>query len=237
LRQPPDALARAPARNRRRPSPVCPRADSELLAYPKSNAKEPAVNLRFASAVLAAAVAVPAAAAPEVYVIDPVHSQPQWEARHIGFSNQHGSFGKASGKVTLDRAEKKGSIDVTIDSTSIRTYDGRLDAIVKGEKFFNVDKYPTITFKSDDLKFDGDHLAAVNGELTMLGVAKPVTLTVSGFTCGPQTFNKKPMCAAEATATIKRSDWGMTNGVNIGNPGDEIKLTIPVEAYLEQPQG
>jgi polyisoprenoid-binding protein YceI len=186
--------------------------------------------------MLAALVAVPAAAA-DVYLIDPVHSQPHWEARHVGFSSQYGTFGKVSGKVTLDRAAKKGSVELTIDAASIRTYDPRLDAIVKGERFLNVEKFPTMTFTSSDVKFDGDRVVAVNGELTMLGVTKPVQLAVSDFACGPNPFNKKPMCGADATATIKRSEWGMTFGINIGNPADEIKLLLPVEARLEEPQG
>lgn len=194
------------------------------------------MNVRILAAVTAMSCAMPVLA-DDVYVIDPVHSQPQWEATHIGFSKQHGNFGRATGKVALDRTAKKGTVDVTIDATTIRTYDGRLDAIVKSEKYFDVEKYPTITFRSNDVRFDNDHVVAVNGDLTMHGITKPVTLAVTGFTCGQQTFNKKPMCGAEATATIKRSDFGMTTGLAIGNPGDEIKLTIPVEAYLEQPQG
>jgi len=194
------------------------------------------VNARFVVVVLASLPAFAAVAAEESYVIDPVHSQPQWEATHIGFSKQHGNFGKATGKVTLDRDAKKGTIDVTIDAASIRTYDPRLDAVVKSDRYFDVEKYPTITFKSTDVRFDGDQVVGANGELTMHGVTKPVVLTVTGFKCGQQTFNKKPMCGAEATATIKRSDFDMTNALNIGNPGDEIKLTLPVEAYLDQPQ-
>ena len=197
--------------------------------------EETVVTARLA-VVIAAALPALAVAAPE-YTIDPVHSQPQWEATHIGFSSQHGSFGKVSGKVMLDRDAKKGSIELAIDAASIRTYDPRLDAIVKSERFFNVDKFPTITFKSDDVRFDGDRVVAANGELTMLGVTKPVMLTVADFRCGANTFNKKPMCGADATATIKRSDFGMTYGINIGNPGDEIKLSLPVEGYLDQPQG
>ncbi len=184
------------------------------------------------AAAIAAAVAMPVAAE-ESYVVDPVHSQPQWEARHIGFSLQHGSFGKATGKVTLDRAAKKGAVDIVIDATSIRTYDPRLDAIVKGERFFNVEKFPTITFKSTSVAFQGDAVTAVDGELTMVGVTKPVNLKVVDFACGENPFNKKPMCGANATATIKRSDWGMTNGLNIGNPADEIRLVLPIEAYRE----
>ena len=194
------------------------------------------MKLRPALAVAATLAALPAVAA-DVYVIDPVHSQPQWIARHIGFSNQHGNFGKATGKITLDRAAKKGSVDVSIDATSIRTYDARLDAIVKGERFFNVEKFPTITYKSTSVTFDGDKVTSVDGDLTMLGVTRPVTLKVSDFACGEQAFNKKPMCGAEATATIKRSEFGMTNGLNIGNPADDIRLIIPIEAYLEPAQG
>lgn len=191
---------------------------------------------RLAIAALAAFPCL-ALAAEETYVIEPVHSQPQWEARHIGFSTQHGSFGKATGKIMLDRAARKGSVDVVIDATSIRTFDGRLDAIVKGDRFFNVEKYPTLTFKSTSVQFDGDNVVGVDGELTLLGVTKPVSLKVSDFRCGEQTFNKKPMCGADATAIIKRSDFGMTNGLNISNPSDEVKIVLPVEAYLEKPQG
>jgi polyisoprenoid-binding protein YceI len=179
------------------------------------------------------ALTVPAMAAEESYVIEPVHSQPQWETRHINMSPQRGSFGKVSGKITLDREAKKGSIDMTIDATSIRTFDGRLDAIAKGDRFFNVEKFPTLTFKSDKIIFDGDRVVGVDGDFTMIGVTKPVSFKVVNFTCGENPFNKKPMCGAEATATIKRSDWGMTNGLNISNPGDEIKLLIPIEAYRE----
>lgn len=174
-----------------------------------------------------------AIAAEESYVIEPVHSQPQWETRHIGMSPQRGSFGKVTGKVVLDRDAKKGSIDMTIDATSIRTFDGRLDAIVKGDRFFNVEKFPTITFKSDKFTFEGERVVQVDGDLTMLGVTKPVSFKVVNFVCGENPFNKKPMCGAEADATIKRSEWGMTNGLNINNPGDEIKLMIPIEGYRE----
>ena len=193
------------------------------------------MNARFALAALAASIAIPAAAAPETYVIDPVHSQPQWEATHVGFSRQHGNFGKSTGKVTLDRAAKTGTIDVTIDTASIRTYDDRLDAIVKGERYFDVEKFPTITFKSNQVTFDGDKVVGAEGELTMHGVTKPVTLKVVNFVCGEDPFRKRPLCGAEATTTIKRSEFGMTSGLNIGNPGDDVKITLPVEAYL-QPQ-
>ena len=191
------------------------------------------MTIRALLASVVAAIAIPAIAAEESFVVEPVHSQPSFETRHIGMSPQRGNFGKVSGKVTLDRAEKKGTIDITIDATSIRTFDARLDAIVKGERFFNVETFPTLTFKSDKVTFDGDRVVGVDGDMTMIGVTKPVSFKVANFTCGENPFNKKPMCGAEATATIKRSDWGMNDGLKIGNPGDEIKLMIPIEAYKE----
>ncbi|MEO8739712.1 MAG: YceI family protein [Casimicrobiaceae bacterium] len=187
-------------------------------------------RIYFLGALLAVPVA--ALAADESYVIDPTHSQPTFEVQHMGgFSNQRGSFGKLSGKIVLDRAAKKGSIDATIDTTSIRSFSTVLDGKLKGDEFFNTDKYPTITFKATNLSFDGDKLVGASGDLTLLGVTKPATLKVASFTCGEQPFNKKPMCGAEATATIKRSEWGMNS--NLKAASDEVKLTIPVEAYRE----
>ncbi len=190
------------------------------------------MNIRLLVAVLAAIMAMPVAAQ-EIYVLDPVHSQPVFEARHIGYSMQFGSFGKVHGTMTIDRAAKSGMVDVTIESASIRTFDARLDAIVKGERFFNVEKFPNVTFRSASLKFDGDRITGVDGELTMVGVTRPVTLKVANFTCGENPFNKKPMCGCDASATIKRSDWGMVAGLPAGAPGDEILLRIPVEAYRQ----
>lgn len=189
------------------------------------------MNLHALVAALAAAIVIPAAAQ-ETYVFDPVHSQPIFEAPHLGFSTQRGSFGKVTGKVTLNRAAKTGTVDVTIDTTSIRTFDARLDTAAKGDKFFNVEKYPTMTFKSTNVIFDGDRVVGVNGDLTMLAVTKSVNLKVDNFKCGENPFNKKAMCGAEAWATIKRSEWGMTANLPFA-PGDDIKITLPIEAYLE----
>ncbi len=151
----------------------------------------------------------------------------------MGFSMQHGVFTKgAVGKVTLDRAAKKGTIDITIDTTSVRSLTEKLDTHIKGEDFFNVAKYPTMTFKSSNLTFDGDKVVAADGELTLLGVTKPVTVKVANFMCGEQPFNKKPLCGAEVTANIKRSEWGMKYGIPKA-VSDEVKITIPVEAYRE----
>lgn len=186
------------------------------------------------SAALALTLIIPVAAAgaDETYVFDPVHSQPIFEVQHLGFSTQRASFNKVSGKVTLDRAARKGSVDVTVDTTSVHSISERLDTHLKSEDFFNVAKYPTMGFKSSNLVFDGDKLVAIEGELTLLGTAKPVSLKVTNFLCGEHPFNKKPMCGAEATTTIKRSEWGMKYGIPKA-VSDEVRITLPVEAYRE----
>ncbi|HKW79640.1 MAG TPA: YceI family protein [Casimicrobiaceae bacterium] len=185
-----------------------------------------------AMALLLATASGVAAAAEETYVTDPAHSEPSYEIRHTLFSTQRGEFTKSTASIVLDREAKTGSIDVTIDTTSIRSHDPRLDNILKGEDYFNVAKYPTMTFKSSSLHFDGDRLVAADGELTMIGVSRPVSLKVANFVCGDNPFNKKPMCGAEVTATIKRSEWGMKTGVGRSS-GDEVRILIPVEAYRQ----
>lgn len=186
-------------------------------------------RLAAASAFLLAASC---AAAEDVYDIDPVHSQPMFAVAHFGFSIQHGSFGRQTGKVTLDRAARKGTIEITIDTASIKTFDPRLDAHVKGEDFFNVVKYPTMMFQSSNLIFDGDRVVGAEGELTMIGVTRPVSLKVANFTCGASPLTGQPMCGAEVSTTIRRSEWGM----NYDLPrvvGDDVKITVPIEAYKQ----
>jgi polyisoprenoid-binding protein YceI len=187
----------------------------------------------FAVAGLALTVPVVAAGAEESFILDPAHSQPMFEVQYMaGFSNQRGSFSKLDGKVTLDRTAKTGTVDVTIYTDSIHTISDRLDTQVKGEDFFNVARYPTMTFKSSNVAFEGDRVVGVDGELTMIGVAKPVSLNVSNFVCGQQPFNMKPVCGAEATATIRRSEWGMRSGI-LEAVSDQVTITIPIEAYRE----
>ncbi|XZG69443.1 YceI family protein [Chitinibacteraceae bacterium HSL-7] len=181
--------------------------------------------------LLASALALTAAAAfaaPQTYSIDSTHTFPHFAVNHLGFSLQHGVFEKTSGTIVLDAAKKSGSIDIVIDTTSLNTNLAKRDEHLKGEEFFNVEKFPTATFKSQKLKFDGEQLVGAEGELTLLGVTKPVTLAVSDFKCGTHPMAKKPWCGANASATIKRSDYGMTTFVPA--VGDEVKLTIQVEA-------
>ena len=180
---------------------------------------------------LAASLSSLAVAAPETYVIEPTHTLPRFEYSHFGYSTQLSKFDKTSGTIVLDRAAKKGTVDIVIDATSVNTGYSLFNGHIQGEDFFNTAKYPSITFKSNQLKFDGDKLVAVTGNLTIKGVMKPVTLTLTSFHCMPHPMVKKDACGANATVTVKRSDYNM--GKHAPYVSDEVKLTIPVEAIKQ----
>jgi polyisoprenoid-binding protein YceI len=180
-----------------------------------------------AALAVSAAFALPAAAA-DSYTIDASHTYPGFEINHLGFSTMRGTFDATSGSVTLDPAAKGGSIEITIDTGSIDTGHAKRDEHLKGEEFFNVAQFPSMTYKAAKLRFNGDKLAGADGELTLLGVTKPVSLTVTSFNCGVHPMNKKQVCGANATATIKRSEFGMKTYVPA--VGDEVKISIEVEA-------
>ncbi|WP_255989939.1 YceI family protein [Chitinolyticbacter albus] len=182
-------------------------------------------------ASLFAVAATAAVAAPQTYEIDSTHTYPRFALNHLGFSVQHGVFDKTSGTIVIDSAKKSGSLDITVDTTSLDTGLAKRDDHLKSEEFFNVAKFPTANFKSDKLNFDGDKLVSIDGTFTLLGVAKPLTLTVANFKCGQHPMVKKQWCGAEATASFKRSDYGM--GAYVPAVGDEVKLTIQVEAGLK----
>jgi polyisoprenoid-binding protein YceI len=87
-------------------------------------------------------------------------------------------------------------------------------------------------YAATEMTFDGDAPVAANGQLTLLGVTRPVTLTISDFRCGTHLVYRRAVCSAEATATIRRSDYGMTSGLpNVAV--DEVRIVIPVEATIE----
>ena len=102
---------------------------------------------------------------------------------------------------------------------------------IQGDELFATAQYPTITFKSDKVKFDGDKVATVEGDLTIKGVTRPVTLTVNSFHCMPHPMLKKDACGATATAQVKRSEFNMIKAVPY--VGDEVTLTLPVEAIKQ----
>lgn len=170
-------------------------------------------------------------AAPETYVIDNAHTFPRFEYNHLGYSTQVNRFDKTKGKIVLDRAAKTGSVNVEIDAKSINTGLPIFNAHLQAEDYFDTAKYPVITFKSDTVRFEGDKVVSVDGDLTIKGVTKPVTLNVTSFNCKPHPMNKKDACGANATTKIKRSDFNAGKGVPAVS--DEVILTIPIEAIKE----
>lgn len=182
-------------------------------------------------ATIASLSAVPVMAT-ERYTIDPRHTYPVFEVSHLGFSVQHGRFNRTSGTIELDRTTDSGRIDVVVDVASLDMGLEDWDKHLLNEEFLHVERYPTITFVSEDLEFDGDTLIAARGILTLHGVSRPVTLEVHGFKCGSHPMNQKALCGANAKLRIKRSDFGMTS--YIPGVGDEVSIHVSVEAYRNE---
>lgn len=177
-------------------------------------------------------LACTAASAQEVYSLDGTHTTPMYEIRHMGMSMQRGWFTDVQGRVTLDRAAKKGTIEVVIGTASVTTSSRILNEVLKRGDYFNVEQHPAMRYSSSDVVFEGDVPTSANGQLTLLGVTKPVVLAISDFHCGTHLLLRRAMCAAEARATIRRSEFGMTGGLpNVA--GDEVRIVIPVEAITE----
>jgi polyisoprenoid-binding protein YceI len=186
-------------------------------------------------ALACATASLTAVAAPETYTLDPVHTFTYFKVEHLGISDQYGRFNKSSGKVTIDRAAKTAGLDISIDSTSLDTGDpekgnrarSRDDHLRSGD-FFNVAEFPKITYKSTKVAFNGDTPSSIDGNLTLNGVTHPVTLVVDKFKCNAATGTRKERCGGNATAKIKRTDFGMKYGVP--GVGDEVLLMVVFEA-------
>ena len=194
---------------------------------------------RLALAIIAFVLPIAAAAAPESYTLDPFHSFLHFEVEHLGgMSKMRGRFDKTAGKFTIDRAAKTASLDITVQTASITTGDAdrgsrprSRDEHLRSPDFFNVVEFPNMTFKSTKVVFKGDAPAAIEGNVTLLGVTKPVTLNVEHWKCGPSPATKREMCGANASGSIKRSDFGMKFG--IPGVGDEQKLWVEMEGYKD----
>ena len=173
------------------------------------------------------------AAAPQVfaqtYNIEPSHTYPSFEVNHLGISNWRGKLNKSSGTVTLDLAAKTGSLNITMDTSSVDTGHAQCNKHLQTADFFNVEKFPTATYKSTQFKFDGGKPVAVMGELTLLGVTKPVTLTINSFKCIIHPMMKREVCGADVSGEFNRADFGMTKYTDAPF-SPTVKLAIQVEA-------
>lgn len=182
-------------------------------------------------AIAAASLNTAAFAAPETYVADSSHTFSRFSYSHFGYSTQQSRFNKNSGKVVFDKAAKTGSVDITIDTKSIDTGNDTFNEHIQGEDFLDTAKYPTATFKSTKVIFEGDKPAKVEGNLTLKGVTKPVTLTVTSFQAMPHPMLKKDAIGANAYTVVKRSEFNA--GKYAPYVGDEVRIDLAIEAIKE----
>ncbi|MGE5385465.1 MAG: YceI family protein [Betaproteobacteria bacterium] len=181
--------------------------------------------------LLVAVFSSAALAAPETYVIDPTHTFPRFSYSHLGYSTQLSRFNKTSGKIVYDPVAKTGSVDVTIDTKSVDTGFEVFNGHIQGADFLDTAQFPTATFKSTKVRFEGDKPVAADGQLTIKGVTRPVTLTLTSFLKMPHPMMKKDAIGANATAVIKRSEFNA--GKLAPHVGDDVTLSIAVEAIRE----
>ena len=188
---------------------------------------------RFVAAILLSGAALPALSAPESFTIDPTHTYPSLEFSHMDMSVWRGKFNKSSGKIMLDRTGKTGTVDVTIDVGSIKFGLAAMDEKARSDDFFNVEKYPTATYKGT-IKFTADKPKSVEGTITLMGVTKPVNLSINIFNCMPHPMLKREFCGADAEGEMNWGEYGMKLSQYGQGDAGKVHLRIQVEALKDQ---
>lgn len=187
--------------------------------------------IKLAAAVAFALTASSAMAKPETYVIDGTHTFPRFSYSHLGFSTQLSRFSNTTGKVVFDKAAKSGEVDIVIDMKSVDTGFDKFNEHLQSADFFETAKFPEATFKSTKVTFKGEKPVKVDGNLTIKGITKPVTLTVTSFQAMPHPMLKKDAIGANAFTVIKRSDFGA--GMYAPHVSDDVRIDIALEATKE----
>ena len=183
------------------------------------------------ASLFSAAVSAQAFAAPQTYQIDPSHTFPSFSYSHMGFSTQQLRLDNTTGTVVYDKEAKTAEIDVTLDMTRINTGFADFDAHIKSADLFETEKFPTATFKSTKVTFEGDAPKTIEGDLTIKGITKPVVLEVTHFANMEHPMVKKDAIGANATTEILRSDFDL--GLNVPAVGDEVTITVSIEAIAQ----
>lgn len=188
-------------------------------------------KLLLAAAMMA--LTVPALAAPQKYEIETPHTQILFSVNHLGFSNSWGKFTEHDGTILFDQENPANStVEVTIKTASIEMNDGKWNDHMKNADFFDVEKFPDMTFKSTKIDVTGADTAKITGDLTIKDVTKPVVLDATLNKAGNHPMGAKPWAGFSATAAIKRSDFGMNYGLPAVS--DDVKITLEVEAFAAQ---
>jgi polyisoprenoid-binding protein YceI len=186
---------------------------------------------RIAAALAFTGALASAVAAPVTYGVDGTHTFPRFSYSHFGYSTQLSSFSKTTGKVVFDAEAKKGSVDIVIDMKSVSTGFADFNEHIQGEDFLDTAKFPQATFKSTKVIFEGDKPQLIEGQLTIKGVTKPVTLTVTSFQAMLHPMMKKPALGANAFTVIKRSEFNA--GKYAPYVGDDVRIDIAIEAMAQ----
>lgn len=180
-------------------------------------------------ALLGSLFLVSAFAVVDVYERDPDHTFAWFEFNHLGYSTQRDRFDKVDATITLDLDNQVGSVEVSIDVQSISTGSLLFDQVLRSDMFFDAERFPVITFKSSRLSFGKlDDIIAVEGHLTVKGITRPVTLTVTHFKCMMHPMLRKPACGLNATGKVRRSEFNLGRFVPLIR--DEITLHVVMEA-------
>jgi len=167
----------------------------------------------------------------EFYNIDRNHTYPHFAIDHMGISTLWGRFDLTTGRILMDRENNNGFVEVEISAVSVNTGLEKRDKHLRSPDFLNVMEYPDIKYVSKNVIFDGRYKARVEGDLTLLGVTRSVDLSVNRIRCGVNPLTKQDVCGFEATAEIKRSDFGSTFAYP--TVGDNVKLWFQIEAIKE----
>jgi len=187
-----------------------------------------------AATAAALTLSAPALAEPVTYETDVAHTDILFMVSHFGYSNSFGSFGDFDVKLTFDQENPEASkLDVVVRPESVSTTVPALDEHLRKDDFFAVETYPTVTFTATDITVTGENTGNVTGDLTLLGVTKPITLAVTFNKAAPHPIMKKPAVGFSAVGTIKRTDFGMDTFAPA--VGDEVKLIIEYEGTAVDP--
>ena len=182
--------------------------------------------------VAALGFAAAAHAEPATYALDPSHSFASFEIAHFGTSTNRGRFNKTAGSVTLDKAAKTGSLDVTVDTTSLDTGTAAFTKHISSDEILNVAAFPTAHLVATKFVFNGDKVTEIDGNLTLLGKTNPIVLKAQNFNCYMSPMVKREVCGGDFDSTIVRSQYGVTYGLNYGFP-DAMHLVIQVEGVKQ----
>ncbi len=178
----------------------------------------------------------PARADIEIYDFDKVHTQILFFVDHLGFSNSQGEFHDYEGYIQFDRAAPENSkVDIVIKTDSIDMDDDLWDEAMKEKDFFNVEQFPEMHFKSTNIEITGDDSANIIGDMTIIGVTRPMTLSVVHNKSGKYPFNGTYRAGFSAAGVVKRSDFGMD--LILSMIGDEVEIMIEVEAVRREEGG